>query len=206
MRRDLKRVYRQHGIKYLALPALIVLLIATVADQYVGGYFDHREEAAGLQARRDQQNEILALDARIRRNQAALEPTFGPLQSQVHVAPDSAQAMAAMQAQLRELLQSLYFDGIEFFDPAASPAGQATRLSVSARFQGVPQQLPRLQAALARNAFLVGIDSLQIRVVDDAARGGHQLAFTLRLTGLHMKPLASPASPAVKPANGQARI
>jgi hypothetical protein len=51
----------------------------------------------------------------------------------------------------------------------------------------VPQQLPRLEAALAQAPKLLSVDALEIKVIDDPQRGGQQLAVMARFAGLHMK-------------------
>jgi len=63
---------------------------------------------------------------------------------------------------------------------------------MSARFNGVPQQLPRLEAALAQAPKLLSVDALEIKVIDDPQRGGQQLAVMARFAGLHMKQIPVP--------------
>lgn len=189
MKRDLKRVYRQHGIKYFAFPAIVLLMLAALADQRLGGYMENREEAADLAIRLENNRNILDLNSKVQRNHDELSTSFAPLQQQVFVAPNIAQAVNAMQEQVRTLLQSLYFDNVEFFDFSDTTNSNVSRIVMSARFTGVPQQLPRLEAALAQAPSILSIDSLEIKVVEDPQRGGQQLAVQARFAGLHMKPL-----------------
>lgn len=194
MNRNLKRVYRNHGIKYFAFPVIVLLLMVALADQLLDGYTDHRTEAAELEDRLASNRSILELNSKVLRSSEALSSDFTAVQSQIFVASDITQSVNTMQGQLRTLLQSLYFDNIEFFDIADATKGSISRIEMSARFTGVPQQLPRLQAALAQSTPSLAIDSLDIRVVDDLQRGGQQLAVTARFAGLHMKPLPEPVA------------
>lgn len=194
MKRDLKRIYQHHGIKYFAFPAIVLLVLAAVADQRLGSYLDNREEAADLETRLETNRSILDLHKQVQRNHDELNAKFAPLQQQFFVATDVAQSVNSMQEQVRKLLQTLYFDNVEFFEFADSTQGSVTHISMNVRFTGVPQQIPRLQAALAQSPTLLAIDSLEIRVVDDLQRGGKQLAMTARLSGLHIKPLTEPIS------------
>lgn len=189
MKRDLKRVFRAHGIKVFALPVFVLLLLAVVADQRLDGYLEHREEAAELQAQLESNHDILALNSKIQRKFEELTPAFTALSPQIHTAPDITTSVQAMQEHLRQLLQSLYFSDVEFFDFSDAPQGGVTRLYMRARFTGVPQQLPRLEAALTQSPTIAAIDQLEIQVVDDPLRSGQQLAVTARFVGLHMKPL-----------------
>lgn len=203
-RRDLKRVFRAHGIKVFAIPMVVVLLLAVVADQRLDGYLERREEAAELQARLDSHRELLALDGKIRSKAGELEPAHAAAAPLVHIAPDTATAVQAMQDQLRQLLQSLYFSDIEFADFSDSSQGGISRLAMRARFHGVPQQLPRLEAALAQSPKITTIDQIEIRVVEDPQRSGPQLAISARFVGLHMKPLPeAPAAAAPRPSGAR---
>ncbi len=192
MNRNLKRVYRNHGIKYFAFPIVVLLLVLALADQLLDGYTDRRTEAAELEDRLGSNRNILELNSKVLRSRETLSSDFTSVQSQIFVASDITQSVNTMQGQLRTLLQSLYFDSIDFFDIADTTKGSISRIEMSARFNGVPQQLPRLQAALAQSTPSLAIDSLEIRVVDDLQRGGQQLAVTARFAGLHMKPLPEP--------------
>ena len=194
MNRNLKRVYRNHGIKYFAFPVIVLLLMVALADQLLDGYTDHRTEAAELEDRLASNRSILELNSKVLRSSEALSSDFTAVQSQIFVASDITQSVNTMQGQLRTLLQSLYFDNIEFFDIADATKGSISRIEMSARFTGVPQQLPRLQAALARSSTTLAIDKLEIKVVDDPQRGGRQLAMTARFAGLHIKLLPEPTS------------
>lgn len=199
MKRDLKRLYRQHGIKFFALPFIVVLLLAALADQRLGGYMDHRAEATELELQRENNRSMLGLDSKIKRSHEELAPVYRALEPQLFIAGDVTKSVNALQEQLRQLLQSLYFDNVQFFDFSDAAKGNITHLTVSARFNGVPQQLPRLQAALAQSPTIVAMDLLEIRVVDDPQRGGKQLAITTRFVALHTKPLPElPASAASK--------
>ena len=106
MKRDLKRFYRQHGIRLFALPLVVVLLLAVLADQYLGSYLEHREEAADLQAQRERQREILRLDAMVRRSNEALAASHASAAARMYI-----QGMLELQRhpQAIELRQRLQF-------------------------------------------------------------------------------------------------
>lgn len=194
MKRDLKRVYKHHGIKYFAFPAIVILLLAALANQWLGGYMENREEAADLELRLDNNRNIFELHKMVQRNNVELSPVFTPLQQQFFVAPDITQSVNVMQEKVRNILQTLYFDNLEFSEFSDYAQGTVSHIAMTVRFTGVPQQLPRLQAALARSSTTLAIDKLEIKVVDDPQRGGRQLAMTARFAGLHIKPLPEPTS------------
>ena len=189
MKRDLKRVYKRHGIKYFAFPVIILLVFSALADQWLGNYLTNREEAADLEIRLENNRNILDLNKKIQRNHDDLSAKLTSLQQQFFISSNIAESQNAMQEQIRKLLQSLYFDNIEILDFSKSSQGSISRLMVNTRFTGVPQQLPRLQAALAQSTTMLVIDDLEIKVVDDSQRGGKQLAVAARFVGLHMGPL-----------------
>jgi Tfp pilus assembly protein PilO len=196
MKRDLKRVHAAHGIKYFAFPVIVLLLIAALVDQRLTGYLEHREQASDLQTLQESNQNTLDLDKKVQANSEQVGGSYTPVQAQLFVANDIADSVNAMQEQVRKLLQSLYFDNIDLSDFSDTPKGSVSRMSFTARFNGVPQQLPRLQVALAQSPTLLTIDKVEIKVVDDAQRGGQQLHITARFSGLHMKPLPEAAAPA----------
>ena len=188
MKRDLKRVYKEHGIKYFAFPAIVLLMLAALADQRLEGYISNREEAADLTTRLETNRNILDLNEKIKRNFDELDPSFTSLQQQFFVGQDISDSVNAMQEEVRKLLQSLYFDNVEFSDYSDTRQNNVSRIAMSVRFTGVPQQLPRLQKALAQSSKMLAIDNLEINVVEDPQRGGKQLAVKARFAGMHMKP------------------
>ena len=189
MKRDLKRVYKEHGIKYFAFPAIVLLMLAALADQRLEGYISNREEAADLTTRLETNRNILDLNEKIKRNFDELNPNFASLQQQFFVGQDISDSVNAMQEEVRKLLQSLYFDNVEFSDYSDARQNNVSRIAMSVRFTGVPQQLPRLQKALAQSSKMLAIDNLEINVVEDPQRGGKQLAVKARFAGMHMKPV-----------------
>ena len=204
MKRDLKRFYRQHGIRLFALPLVVVLLLAVLADQRLGSYLEHREEAADLQAQRERQREILRLDAKVRRSNEALSASHASAAARIYTQPDAGAAQAALQSDLGALLRSLYMENVEFFEPLATAKGAASRIEVSARFTAVPQQLPRLQSALASAPRLAQVQLLELRVEPDPARGSQQLAVVARFAAVQAAPLPEPEEQAGA-ANSSAR-
>lgn len=200
MKRDLKRFQRQHGIRYFALPLIVVLLLATLADQRLGGYLERRQQATELQAQRERDREVLRLDAKVRRSHDELAPSHAALAPRLWSDEQPQQALASLQAELDALLRSLYMENIEFFDPAAPARAGAGRIEVSARFTAVPQQLPRLQAALASAPKLMQVQAIELRVVPDTARSSQQLAVTARFAAIH-----APAPPEPVAATAAAR-
>lgn len=190
MKRAAQRVYREHGIKYFAFPVVVVLLLASLFDEHLGPYLEKREEVVDQQLTAENNQSILALNEKIVASHDKLNADFQTLQQKVFVQANAQEALQAMQGQLQPLLQSLYFDGVQFTDLHDKPVNTVVnRIALTAHFQGVPQQLPRLQAALARSPKTLGIENLELKVVPDPQRGGQQLDITMRLTSLHMKPM-----------------
>jgi hypothetical protein len=192
MKRDFIRVFRAHGIKVFALPVCVVLVLAVLADQWLGDYLSHREEATELQDQLLTYREILSLDSKIHKKHEEIAPEFATLAQMLHTAPDAKASGQAMQEQLRALLQSLHFGEIEFEEITTAAQGSVTFLHLQARFTSAPQQLPRLHAALTQSPTIVTIDQLEVRVVEDAQRSVPQLAVSARFKGLHMPPLPKP--------------
>ena len=203
MKRDLKRLYRQHGIRYFAMPLVVVLLLATLADQRLPEYLEHREQAADLQAQHERDRELLSLAPKLQRSHDELAAPYAALAPRLLTEPPE-QALATLQATLDRLLRSLYMENIEFSDPQLPRRSGAERIAISARFTAVPQQLPRLQAALAAAPQLLQVQAIELRVVPDPQRNSQQLAVTARFAALHAPAPPEPASDAASTPTGKA--
>ena len=199
IQRDVVRVRREHGIKYFAMPLLVLLLLAVLADQWLAGYGARRAEAGELQATLERQRAVLDLQPKVASNEERLKPLYEGLEPRLFAADEARQSLQALENQLGQILQTLYFDPPQFSDGSESPAGTVTRLNLTARFTGVPQQLQRLQLALSQSPKLIQIDRLELEVVPDPQRGGQQLSITARFSALHVKSPAAPAQPASSP-------
>ncbi|TXH34453.1 MAG: hypothetical protein E6Q94_04620 [Burkholderiaceae bacterium] len=200
IQRNIVRVRREHGFKYFALPLIVLLMLAVLADQWLADYGDRRAEANELQATLNQQRAILDLQPKIAANEERLKPLYGALEPRLFMADDPRQSLQSLENQLFQILQGLYFDPPQFSDKIETSAGSITRLSLTARFTGVPQQLERLQSALSQAPKHIMIDRLDIEVIPDPQRGGQQLAITARFSALHVKSAAAPVLPASSPA------
>ncbi len=190
MKRAAQRVYREHGIKYFAFPLVVVLLLASLFDEHIGPYLEKREEVVDQQLTADNNQILLDLNEKIATSHKKLEEELPPLQQKIFVHDNAQDSLQAMQGQVRQMLQTLYFDGVQFADEQETPVNTvAQRIAFTAHFQGVPQQLPRLQAALAQLPQTIAIQNLELKVVPDPQRGGQQLDISLRLSALHTKPM-----------------
>lgn len=202
MKRDLKRLHRQYGIRYFALPFVVLLLLATLADQRLGGYLEHREQASDLQAQRERNSEVLRLDAKVRRSHDELAGGHAALAPRLFTEPPQ-EAPAALQSSLDTLLRGLYMENVEFFDPHADERPGIGRIEVGARFTAVPQQLPRLQAALAAAPKLMQVQAIELRVVPDTKRNSQQLEVTARFAAVRAPALPEPDPSALSAGSGK---
>ncbi len=192
--RDIVRIRREHGIKYFALPLLALLAVAVVADHWLGDYGERRAQAQELRDTLERQRAVLDLQPQVAANEERLKPLYSAAEPRLFISETSGESAQAMRQQLQQLLQSLYFDQIDILEVAELPAGQLTRLKVSARFLGVPQQLPRLQNMLAQQPKQITTELLEVKVVPDPQRGGQQLSIRATFSALHVKQLPAPAS------------
>ena len=198
MKRELSRVYRLHGIKFFALPVIVVLFLVAFADRELPGYLENRAEKTELTNSLESNAAVLALGKKLQQNFETLSTEYDTSHKLTFSNTDPAQAGADLKEQVRQILQSLYFDSIELLDVSERKKGNITILTTGARFVGVPQQLPRLEAALAKSPRLLAVDNLEISVVDDHERGGQQLLILARFSAIQMQPVDLSAQGAIE--------
>ena len=115
-------------------------------------------------------------------------PLYSEIQSRAFRLPNAEDSLDQMQGQLDALLRTLYFENIRIEKSNLKQKSSAMELSVDAQFSGVPQQLPRLEAALEANQTALRIGSIEIKVLGDLEGGGARLEINARFFGLHLDP------------------
>lgn len=187
MKRDLIRIRRQHGIKYFALPIIVFLFLMLLLDERISGYLDLRNEVSENINKLEMDHQTLDERKSVESRLAALSSSNSKLSSRIYETTDADQAKKEIQEQLQILLKSLYFENIQFSEFSERAIGSAKILSVTASFSGVPQQLPRLQSAIANSRKILSVDTLDIRVVDDPQRNSQQIAIAVKFNALHVE-------------------
>ncbi len=173
----------------------MVLLVGF--DQLWADYFMRREEVSNLQVKLETIRGTLALQTEVQKSNTALKPDFAELQVRAFKAGTFGDAAGQMEAELGGVLRTLYFDKIEFTKPELLPSAKAREILIEARFTAVPQQLPRLEAALERHSKAMRMRDVAIKVSADSANGGPQLEISARFIGVYMPlEVAPPARPA----------
>jgi len=190
MKRDLLRAFRHYGPKLLLMPVVVIGLILFVFFQYVDDYVAHREEATDIGRRIDVMGSIFGFSKEIEARNALLKPEYLELQSRSFRSKNPDESLDAMSSSLNEVLRSLYFENPQVSKLPATQIGGAALLAMDVKFSGVPQQLPRLEAALAANHKAMRISRLKIDVVDDANGGPSHIEIDARFLGLHIAPEA----------------
>lgn len=188
MKRDWIRSYRQHGLKLLMIPVLVIILLLFGFNQYVGDYLTHRQETAELTLKIDRMRATSALLKEDERKKAKLMLNFSEIQSRSYRSPSPADSLDQMQAQLSTLLQTLYFENIKVTKLELKQENYVMALALNAQFSGVPQQLPRLEAALESDAKAMRINAVEVKVSDGSVGGGSQLEINARFVAMHLKP------------------
>lgn len=195
MQREFRKAYQQHGLKLFALPAVVVLGLAVVLDRTLDPYLEHRSQSQESALKVEMVKSVLERQVAIERSEAEARPAFAALQPRLFQAADVAQAAEQMAALLKRLLESLYFDVVQVAPVGKLPTGDMGDVAVQAHFFGVPQQLPRLEEALAYAEKTNRLSGLTVKVVPDDKRGGQQLEIRATITGFYIRQdlVAAPA-------------
>lgn len=200
MKRDVIRAYRHRGIRPLTIPVMAIALVLFGFYQYADEYAGHREEVTELAARLDVIEGTLSFSKNIEAHNAMLKSEYSSIQSRAFRADTFDESLGSMKTTVNDLLASLYFEKIEITTVPSSPIRLAKQLAVDVRFSGVPQQLPRLEAALASHPKAMRVSDLQIKVADDSADGAPHIEVSARMLGVYLTPdvvaVTQPTTPA----------
>ena len=188
MKRDLIRVFQRQGLRPLAIPLIVVFAMVFVFYQYADDYVAHRGEVAELALRLNVMDTTFNLSKNVDVHHSALKPEYASFQARAYRSEKFDESSSAMKTQLAELLQSLYFDNIEISKTSQLPKKGVMSIALTAKFSGVPQQLPRLEALLASNPKAMRVSEVRVKVVDDPAGGAPHLDINARFLGVHVEP------------------
>lgn len=187
MKRALTRIYRRHGVKYFATPVIIFLCLALLADHFIPDYIQKIRRDSQVREAIQRHTTVVSKGKEIQEKFDSVSAIYQSTESFLLVRNDQITAAADFQALIQDLLGSLYFSDIQIISPPSFPNQGTGPISFTVRFFGVPQQLPRLEKALASSPIFITTDALDIRVVDDAERGGKQLLATVQFSALYVQ-------------------
>lgn len=205
MIRDLRRLYRRHGIRPFALPCIVVLGLAVLFDRHVGTYAEHRDDLAQARAERELIEARLERKERIEVGHAERKSRADALLARALAGKDAAEAQSALQSAVSALLGSIYAAPAEFHPVEPLPTGDSGVVALDVVFSAVPQQLPRFEQALAMADKELRLSAIEL-TVRPAPRGGDELLVRARVAGLFhasvadaRKPSAAQGAPGARP-------
>ncbi|MEN9374431.1 MAG: hypothetical protein RIR79_1983 [Pseudomonadota bacterium] len=170
MIRDWIRAFRHKGIMAFLMPVLVIILMVSAYIEYVDDYFAHLEEAEQVSSKLEATNEVIRIAKEMDKRKIVLKPDYDLWQSRAFIAPTREEASKAIQANLTQILQSLYFEKITIEELKEIKGVVATNTStdllmLEAKFIGVPQQLPRLEAELQTQAKTIRLGDVKIKAI-----------------------------------------
>ena len=189
MKRDLIRAFRRYGVRPLILPFVVIASILIIFELNSDDYLTHREDAADLARRIEVMDSITRISKAVEEKSELLKPEYAQIQNRAFLTGTAQNSADSMQNHLMGLLQSLYFENIKLVKLSPQQDGNAVVLAIDAQFTGVPQQLPRLESALAANQKAMRVNRLQIKTIGDTSGSGAHIEINARFLGLHLVPM-----------------
>jgi len=189
MKRDFIRAFRRYGVRPLIIPFVVIASILIIFELNSDDYLTHREDAADLARRIEVMDSITRISKAVEEKSELLKPEYAQIQNRAFLTGTTQNSVDSMQNHLMGLLQSLYFENIKLVKLSPQQDGNAVVLAIDAQFTGVPQQLPRLESALAANQKAMRVNRLQIKTIGDTSGSGAHIEITARFLGLHLVPM-----------------
>ena len=138
--------------------------------------------------------QMKTLQPRFNEAHLLLKPQYQELEARSFKSPTPAASIVQMELIIKRILQTLYFDEVEVkpVNPDRLAKDSEGFLLLEVSFVGVPQQLNRLESALAVNEYAIRVNKLDVVVENSLVAGSGNLRIKAQFLALHLKPEVDP--------------
>ncbi|OYU46331.1 MAG: hypothetical protein CFE44_02640 [Burkholderiales bacterium PBB4] len=184
MKRQWMRLVRRKGWLYFGAPIVATIALFVFLQQAIDEYVVAADSASDVSLRL----ETIALAKyhlpKLRELEGYYRPQSEAVLGRAFVGSNANESLTQFVAELNQILRSLYFDEIEVVQKPVLVEGNQV-LQVSASFSGVPQQLNRLESALATNMHAIRVNQLDVLAENNAIAGTGSLRVKVGFVALH---------------------
>ena len=194
MNRSWARAFMRRGWLLLGAPLLVVASLFVLLDHFFDEYLIALDAAEEIERRISQIDQMKAYTPRLQEVHQLLQPEYQRLAARSFKSSSPSTSIVQMEASLKALLQSLYFGEIAVkpLSADAMPKTNEGLLSLEVDFVGVPQQLNRLESALATTELAIRVNKLGIVAENNLEAGSGNLKINAQFLAFHLQPVTSP--------------
>ena len=185
------RAIIRRGWLLLGAPLLVVALLFVLLDHFLDEYLVALDASEELERRITQIDQMKAYYPRLQEVHQLLQPEYQGLLARSFKSSSPSTSIVQMEASLRAVLQSLYFGeiAVQPLSTNALPKTNDGMMALEVDFVGVPQQLNRLESALATTEFAIRVNKLDIAAENNLEAGSGNLKIKAQFVGFHLQPV-----------------
>ena len=185
------RVIRRRGWLLLGAPVLAIAALFILLNHFFVEYMFSIFEAEDMELRHLWVEQMKTLQPRFHEAHLLLKPQYHELEARSFKSSSPTASIVQMELTIKRVLQTLYFDEVEF-KPVNTDLLSKDReglLLLEVSFVGVPQQLNRLESALAVNEYAIRVNKLDVVAENNPVAGSGNLRIKAQFVALHFQPI-----------------
>lgn len=194
MKRNWARTVRRRGWLLLGVPLLVIGALFICLDYFFDEYLTSLDEAEAMDRRISQVAQMKTYSPRLREIHQLYKPQYQEIEARSFKSASSITSIVQMESSIKGVLQTLYFDGIEIKPVSTSSTAKPAEglLLLEVDFIGVPQQLNRLESALAVNQYAIRVNKLDVTAENNLVAGVGNIRVKSQFLALHLQPTIYP--------------
>jgi hypothetical protein len=194
MKRSWMRVIRRRGWLLLGVPLIVIGSLFLLLDHFFDEYLASLEASGDIDRRISQVEQMKAYQPRLLEVNQSLKPQYQEIETRSFKSTSSSSPIVQMESRIKSALQGLYFDEIAIKPIVSSTVVKGTEglLLLEVDFVGVPQQLNRLESALAVNEYALRVNKLEVVAENNLVAGAGNIRVKSQFLALYLQPIIYP--------------
>ena len=196
MKRSWMRAIRRKGWLLIGLPLLVLGSLFLVLDHLFDEYLASLDSSEDLDRRIAQVEQMKAYQPRLLEVHQLLKPQYQEIETRSFKSTSSSTPIVQMESRIKSALQALYFDEIAIKPTVSNTVVKGTEglLLLEVDFVGVPQQLNRLESALAVNEYAIRVNKLDVIAENNLVAGAGNIRVKSQFLALYLQPIIYPSA------------
>lgn len=196
MKRSWMRTIRRRGWLLLGVPLLVIGALFLLLDHLFDEYVASLDASEDMDRRISQVEQMKTYQPRLLEVHQLLKPQYQEIETRSFKSTSSSSPILQMESSIKSVLQALYFDEITVTPTGSSSAAKGAEgvLLLEVDFVGVPQQLNRLESALAVNEYAIRVNKLDVIAENNLVAGAGNIRVKSQFLALYLQPIIYPSA------------
>ena len=190
------RAIRRRGLLLFGVPLLVIGSLFLLLDHFFDEYVASVETSGDIDRRISQVEQMKAYQPRLLEVNQLLKPQYQEIETRSFKSTSSSSPIVQMESRIKSVLQALYFDEVAIKPTVSNTVvkGAEGLLLLEVDFVGVPQQLNRLESALAVNEYALRVNKLEVVAENNLVAGAGNIRVKSQFLALYLQPIIYPSA------------